>query len=161
MRRSGETNLSFIDPVDRSVRVPARLGDAAGHRSKWHGQHRMAELRRRSRPTRDTRPRSDQREQLQESRNRLALQDRQPRSASRIQPRVDTADGQRRALLDRRHAACRRCARRRHRRAAVDAQRERRARAAQRAAPAFRPRVSPTGPTAARNASSTSRPAIG
>ena len=39
--------------------------------------------------------------QLQQARGRLAVQDRQPRSAARVQLPVDAADGQRRALLDR------------------------------------------------------------
>ena len=48
--------------------------------------------------------RSDQRRQLQQARSRLALQDRQPRPASRVQARRHAADGQGRALHDRRHA---------------------------------------------------------
>ena len=75
------------------------------------------------------------------ARGRVALQDRQPRSAARVQSRRHAADGQGRALLDRRIAPRRRGARRRHRRAAVDAQRERRQARRSRAAPAVRPRA--------------------
>ena len=49
--------------------------------------------------------RPDQRQQLQQAGSRLAVQDRQSRAAAGVQPPVDAADGQRRALLDRRHAA--------------------------------------------------------
>ena len=65
--------------------------------------------------------RSDQREQLQGPRGRLALQDRQPRHTSRIQAGRYAADGRRRAVHDGRHAPLRRRTRRSHRRAAVGA----------------------------------------
>ena len=42
--------------------------------------------------------------QLQPARSRLALQDRQPRHAPRVQARRHAADGQGRHLRDRRHA---------------------------------------------------------
>ena len=60
------------------------------------------------------------RRQLQEPGNRVALQDRHPRPPARLQPADDAADGQRRALHDRRIEARRRGDRRRNRRAAVD-----------------------------------------
>ena len=56
--------------------------------------------------------RSDQRRQLQQARSRVALQDRQPRHASRVQARRHAAGGQGRALHDRRHAPLGRRARR-------------------------------------------------
>ena len=58
------------------------------------------------------------------------------------------ADGERRHLRDRRHPPRRRRARCGDRRAAVDAQRERRQARRSRAAPALGPRPRPTGPTA-------------
>src|SRR6476620_2916790 len=74
LRRTGEINLSFIDPADRPVSLPARVGDAANRRPKWCGQHRMAQLRCRSGQHAILISRSNQRGQLQESRNRLAFQ---------------------------------------------------------------------------------------
>ena len=70
-------------------------------------RRRVAHLRRRSRQHALLAARPDQRRQLQQARGRLALQDRQPRPAAGVQSRVDAADGQGRALLDRRHRAAR------------------------------------------------------
>ena len=67
---------------------------------------------------------------------------------------VDAADGEGRALFDRRHAAGGRRARCGNRRAAVDAQRERRRRAARPRRVSSPAAASLTGPTAKRNASS-------
>ena len=64
--------------------------------------------------------------ELQQAGGGVAVQDRQPRPAPRIQLPVHAADGRRRALHDRRHAARRGGAGRGHRRAAVDAPRGRR-----------------------------------
>ena len=76
--------------------------------------------------TRYSAARSDQRRQLQQAGDRLALQDREPRTAARVPVRVDAADGQGRRVFDRRHAPRGRRARRGHGRADVDAQRARR-----------------------------------
>ena len=70
--------------------------------------------------------RSDQQGQLQQARGRVAVQDRQPRTAAGVQLPVHAADGRRHGLHDGRHAPRRRGARRRHRRDDVDAQRGRR-----------------------------------
>ena len=68
---------------------------------------------------------------------------------------VDAADGEGRALLDRRHAARRRRARRRHRRACCGCTARTRARAARRRRGSCPAAGSRTGPTARRSASST------
>ena len=70
--------------------------------------------------------RPDQRGQLQQARGRLEVQDRCARAAARVQFPVDAADGRGRAVHHRGLAPRGRRARRRHRRNAVDAQRERR-----------------------------------
>ena len=106
--------------------------------------------------------RSDQRVELQQARGRVALQDRQPRPASRVQARRHAADGQRRALHDRRHAAVGRRARREDRRADLGAQPARRQARRRSRRASCRAAACRTGPTArATSASSTSRPAIG
>ena len=103
-------------------------------------ERRVAELHRR-RPRQPLfAARSDQRAELQRSRGRLALQDRQPRHAARVQARRDAADGQGRAVHDRRHAPRRRGARRGHRRAALGPPLPRRPARRRRAPSAFRPR---------------------
>ena len=99
--------------------------------------------------------------QLQQARSGVAIQDREPRSAARVPVRVDAADGARRGLLDRRHPASGGRARRGHRRADVDAQRARRARAPRRRRASSPAAACRTGPTAATSGFSTSRPAIG
>ena len=68
---------------------------------------RVANVRRRSRQHAVLAARSDQRQQLQEPRGRLAVQDRQPGTAARVQPAIDAARGQRHPLHDRRHAGAR------------------------------------------------------
>src|ERR1700681_4175229 len=80
----------------------------------------MANLRRRSGKHPLRAARSDQRRELRQSSDRLALQDRHSRRAGRLQPRDDAADDWRRALRDGRLAARRRSSRRGDRRAAVD-----------------------------------------
>ena len=71
------------------------LDDGIGARSGRREEGRVADLRRRSRAHALRAARPDQRRQLQQARSRVAFQDRQPRPAPRIQPRVDAADGQR------------------------------------------------------------------
>ena len=137
MRRTSRSWLLRIVPFAcllAWVTLPATGQSGAADR-------RVAELRRRSRQHPVLAARSDQRGQLQEPRDRLAVQDRQPRPAARVQPRVDAADGERRPLFHGRHAAGGRRARCGHRRAAVGAQRERRPARHQRAARPFRPRA--------------------
>ena len=73
--------------------------------------------------------RSDQRQQLQPARSRVAVQDRQPRHAPRVQARRHAADGQGRHLRHRRHAPLGRRARREDRRDDLGARREAKARA--------------------------------
>ena len=68
---------------------------------------------------------------------------------------VDAADGRRPALLDRRHAASGGGARCRHRRAAAGCTARAKARAARQRRGSSPAAVSPTGPTAKRNGSST------
>ena len=145
-----------------SLVIAASL-DAAGVLSGQSGaeERRVADLRRRPRQHALLAARSDQRRQLQQARSRLALQDRPSRAAAGVPVRVDAADGERRRSTPRRHAARGRRARRRDRRAAVDAQRARRRARRRGAAAAVRAAASPTGPTAARNGSSTSRRATG
>ena len=92
--------------------------------------------------------RSDQRAELQRPRSRLALQDRQPRHAPRIQARRHAARGRRRALRDRRHAPIGHRARRRDRRADVGAPLSRRRRAARTRRGSCRAAAWRTGPTA-------------
>ena len=92
--------------------------------------------------------RSDQRDELQQARGRVALQDRQPRSAPGVQLPGDAADGERRAVHHRRHAPRGRRARCRDRRAAVDAQHQRRQARRSRRRASSRAAASPTGPTA-------------
>ena len=157
MRRTVRRSVWGVVPLVAA----AHLGDATDCRSIRREERRVDDLRRRPRQHAVFAARSDQRRQLQQARGRLAVQDRQPRSAARVPVRVDAADGARRPLLDRRHAAGGRRARRGHRRAAVDAQRARRRRAARRRPASSPAAASRTGPTAARNGSSTSRPAIG
>ena len=84
--------------------------------------------------------RSDQRRELQQAGSRLALQDRQLRPVSRVQAGRDAADGQGRALHDRRHAAIGHRARREDRRADLVAQPARREARGRRAAAAVGPR---------------------
>ena len=72
------------------------VGHRARHRTDGSAKRRVADLRRRSREHALLAARPDQREQLQQARDRLALQDRQPRPAAGIQFRGDAADGQRR-----------------------------------------------------------------
>ena len=84
--------------------------------------------------------RSDQRRQLQQARSRVAVQDRQPRHASRVQARRHAAGDQGRPLHDRGHAPLGRRARRPDRRADLDPQLSRRQPRRDRAAPAVRPR---------------------
>ena len=84
----------------------------------------MADLRRRSRQHALLAARSDQRGQLQQARGRLALQDRQPRAAARVQLRVHAADGRAASSTSTAGIAPRRRrARRGDRRDDVDAQR--------------------------------------
>ncbi len=104
----------------------ARLVGAADGRPIGRQKRRVDDLRRRPGQHAVCAARSDQRGQLQQARDRLAVQDRQPGPAARVPVRIDAADGPRRRLLDRRHPAGGRRARRGHRRAAVDAQRARR-----------------------------------
>ena len=103
--------------------------------------------------------RSDQRGQFRQARGRLAVQDRRPRPASRVQLRVHAADGRRRALHDRRLAPRGGRARRRDRRDDVDAQRARGQARRRGAAQAVRPRPRLLDRRPRRSASSTSRPA--
>ena len=110
-------------------------------RSVRRPQRRVAHLRRRSRQHPLRPARSDQPRQLQRPRDRLAVQDGQPRPEARVQLPVHAAHGQRQAVLDGRFAARGRGARRRHRRAAVDAQRERGSSRGSRPEAAVRPRT--------------------
>ncbi len=79
-------------------------------------------------------------QQLQSARSRVAVQDRQPRHAPRVQARRHAAGDQGRPLHDRRHAPLGGRARRPHRRADLDAQLPRRQPRRDRAAPAVGPR---------------------
>ncbi len=72
-----------------------RSGDRA---SAVHGQRRLAALHRRHPRHEVLAARSDQRLQLQQARSRLALQDRQPRPASRVQARRHAARWSRASL---------------------------------------------------------------
>ena len=114
-----------------------------------HRERRVADVHRRSRDS-STRRSTRSTHQFHEPRGRLALQDRQPRSASRDQARRHAAVAMRHALHDRRHAPRRRRARWRDRRAAVDALDERR-RARRHAGRRASSRAAawPIGPTAA------------
>ena len=137
MSRTFYTSLLRIAPVAGLiawVTLPA-LGQNAPANTDWRSyggnlaNHRYAAAR------------SDQRRQFQEPRNRLAVQDREPRPAQGVSVRVDAADRQGRDVLDRRHAARRRRDRRGHRRDAVDAQRKRGPARPERAAAAVRTRA--------------------
>ena len=107
--------------------------------------------------------RSDQRRQLQQARGRVALQDRQPRPASRVQARRHAARWSRACSTRPPARAARSIALdAQDRRADLGAQPARRQARRRRAAPAVGPRRCRTGPTAAAtSASSTSRPATG
>ncbi len=105
--------------------------------------------------------RSDQRQQLQQAGGRLALQDRQPRTPSRLQPAGEAVDGERPPLLHRRLAPRRGRGQCGDRRAAVDASPRGRPARRQLRRAGCRAAASATGPTArATSASSTSRSAI-
>ena len=73
---------------------PGLSGQAPG--PALHAQRRVAALHRRHPRHALFAARSDQRVELQQARGRLAVQDRQPRPASRVQARRHAADGQRR-----------------------------------------------------------------
>ena len=88
-------------------------------------------------------------EQLQQARGRVAVQDRQPRHASRVQARRHAADGRRRALHDRRHAPLGRRARRAHAASCCGCTAIPKARAAPTLRVSCPAAASPTGPTAA------------
>ena len=128
-RSNGEEPAS--NDAERRTQRCGLGGDALGTawnrdiRSVRRPQRRVAHLRRRSRQHPLRPARSDQPRQLQRPRDRLAVQDGQPRPEARVQLPVHAAHGQRQAVLDGRFAPRGRGARRRHRRAAVDAQRER------------------------------------
>ena len=93
---------------------------------------------------------------------RVALPHRQPWAEPRLPARGHADHGQRRRLRGRRrHAPIGGGARRGDRHAAVDSPGGRRPARGVRAARRLRAAASPTGPTAARNGSSTSRPATG
>ena len=92
--------------------------------------------------------RSDQRRQLQQARGRVAVQDRQPRPAARVQARGDAADGERRALHDRRHAPRGRRARRRPPASCCGCTASAKARAARARRASCPAAASRTGPTA-------------
>ena len=64
------------------------------------GRQRVAVVRRRPAESALLAARADRRLELQRARGGVALQDRQPRPASRIQARRHAADGQRRAVHD-------------------------------------------------------------
>ena len=100
----------------------------------------MAVVRRRSAQPPLFAARPDQRGEFLEPRRCLALQDRQPRPASRVQARRHAAGRRRHALHDRRHAPRGRRARWRDRRAALGALGDRRRARRQLAAPALGPR---------------------
>ena len=104
---------------DRACR-PAH--GAAGGRpgTGRHEERRMAHLRRRSRQHAVRAARSNQREQLQEPSDRVAIQDGDSRTPAGLQSRSDTVDDQWRVVYDCRLATRRRGDRRGHRRAAVD-----------------------------------------
>ena len=100
--------------------------------------------------------------ELQQARSRVALQDRQPRPAPRVQARRHAAHGQGRALHDRRHAPVGGRARRQDRRGDLDAQPARRQARRGLAAAAVGPRRVVLDRRQRRRArSSTSRPATG
>ena len=105
-----------------------------------HQERRVAVLHRRRQGLALLAARSDQRQQLQQARGRLAVQDRQPRHAPRVQARRHAADGQGRRLRDRRHAPLGGRARRQDRRDDLGPRREGRRPRRQRAAPALGPR---------------------
>ena len=121
-----------------SGRRPGTSGQATGMPSTKNGDwtHYTADVR----GTQVLAARSDQRHQLQQDGSRVALQDRQPRHASRVQARRHAADDQGRALRHRRHAPLGGRARRPDRRADLVAQLPRRQPRRDRAAPAVRPR---------------------
>ncbi len=92
--------------------------------------------------------RGNQRGELQSARGRVAVQDRRPRAAPRIQARGHAARDRRRGVHHGRDAAIGRRARREDGRAAVGAQPARGAARRYRAAPALGPRTRGTGRTA-------------
>ena len=122
-----------------SPRMTAQLsGQAPGFPE--HEKRRVAVLHRRRQGLALLAARSDQRRQLQPARSRLAIQDRQPGHASRVQARRHAADGQGHGLRDRRHAPLGGRARRQDRRADLGPRRKRRHARRQGASPAFGPR---------------------
>ena len=140
----GHVKRTFYMAAAHSRRsgVPDRVGDAC----QWSDRRRATNSEWRSyggepRQLTVLAARSDQRAQLQEPRDRVAVQDREPRPAAGDSVRIDAADGER--------ASCTRPPARGGRSSrsiaatgehAVDAQRERRAARRQRAAAAVRPR---------------------
>ena len=120
-RRSGPLCLAAaLLSVSTGVSGQNRAGTPLARRRLANGDwpHYTADIR----GTKYSPLDADRRHQLQQARGRLALQDRHPRSAARVQARRHAARDQRRALHDRRHAAIGRRARRQDRRAAVGAQ---------------------------------------
>ena len=110
------------------------------HRPAFHPERRLAALHRRHERHAVLAARSDQRVELQPARGRVAVQDRQPRPAPRVQARRHAARDQGHPLHDRRHAAIGRRARRQDRRGDLDAQPARGQARGGVAAPALGPR---------------------
>ena len=132
-----------VPPHRARVDGGGRVGPAAGGlvRAAVDQERRVARIRCRSEGHAILAPGSDQRLQLQQARGRVALQDRQPRPASRIQAGRHAAHGQGRRVHDRRHAPVGRRARRQDRRADLGAQPARRQARRHRAAAALGPRT--------------------
>ena len=122
----------------RDCCVECRRG--CGPRTDRCAERRVARLRRRYRTHPLFTAGSDQRRQLQQAHCRVALQDRSPRSASRVHVRVDACDGERRAVFHRGQPPGRGRARPGNRRRALDAQRARRRARRRGTAPVVRPR---------------------
>ena len=128
----------------RDCRARRRLSDGPdprpGARDAEHEERRLDRVYRRQSRNEVLAARSDQRRQLQQARGRLAVQDRQPRHAARVQARRHAARDSRRALRDGWHAPIGHRAGRPHGRADLVPQLPRRPARGDRPAPAVGPR---------------------
>ena len=121
-----DARRSSMRPIIRVLALGADCRRCDRVRAAGREERRVARLGAATRSDALRAARSDQRHQLQQARGRVALQDRQPRPATRLQPADDAADGERRAVLHRRRASERRRRQRRDRRDALDAPARRR-----------------------------------
>ena len=140
VRRSVLASLTVVAALGLIASTARSCRARHGRRAAKHEERRVDPLHRRRPGVEILAARSDQREQFQSARGRMAVQDRQPGHAPRVQARRHTADGEGRHLRDRRHAPLRRRARREDRRADVGARRARRRARRSCAAPVVGPR---------------------